>query len=115
MPFKSKAQMRAFFAKEKSGELPKGTAKRWAGETPNISALPDRVKKAMMGSFIKIAKNLFNPSTFPPVPVHLQQKDVIEQARQDKMKGMSPAEYRNELTQRRTGVVGRNRQSAKAA
>lgn len=46
MPFKSKAQMRLFFAKEKRGELPKGTAKRWAKHTKNISSLPERKKKS---------------------------------------------------------------------
>jgi len=115
MPFKSKSQMRAFFAKEKRGELPKGTAERWAEETPNISALPERVKKAVYDSFVKIAKRLFNPSKSPPIPVHTQQKDIIEQARADKMKGMTPAEYRNELTMRRTGTIARNRRSAKSA
>lgn len=45
MPFKSKAQMRWMFAAERRGELPKGTAKRWAEETPSIAALPERVKR----------------------------------------------------------------------
>jgi hypothetical protein len=40
MPFKSKAQQRLFFAKEARGELPKGTALKWAHETPNIKHLP---------------------------------------------------------------------------
>lgn len=42
MPFKSKAQMEKFFAMEKRGEIPKGTAKRWAEETPNIKKLPEK-------------------------------------------------------------------------
>lgn len=46
MPFKSKAQMRLFFAKEKRGELPKGTAKRWAHETPSVKKLPEKKKKS---------------------------------------------------------------------
>jgi hypothetical protein len=37
--------MRAFFAMEKRGELPKGTAERWARETPNIKNLPEKVKQ----------------------------------------------------------------------
>ena len=36
MPFKSKAQMKKFFAMEKRGEIPPGTAKRWAEETPKV-------------------------------------------------------------------------------
>jgi len=44
-PYKSKSQMRAFFAKESRGELPKGTAEHWAHETPNLKHLPEKVKK----------------------------------------------------------------------
>ena len=43
MPFKSKAQARAFFAMEKKGDLPKGTAMQWAKETPGgIKSLPEK-------------------------------------------------------------------------
>ena len=42
MPFKSKSQMRHFFAAEDRGELPKGTANRWAHHTKNISSLPEK-------------------------------------------------------------------------
>ncbi len=45
MPYRSKAQMRLFFAKEHDGELPKGTARRWAHHTKNIKKLPQHVKK----------------------------------------------------------------------
>lgn len=45
MPFKSKAQMRKFYALEAKGELPEGTAHEWANETRNIKKLPERVKK----------------------------------------------------------------------
>lgn len=46
MPFQSKAQVRAFFAKEHAGELPKGTAKRWLKHTKTpIKSLPEHVKK----------------------------------------------------------------------
>ncbi len=59
MPFKSKAQMRLFFAKEKQGELPKGTAKRWAAETPSIKKLPEHKKTAgFTGGILKMADNL---------------------------------------------------------
>ena len=46
VPYKSKAQMGKFFAMEKRGQLPKGTAKEWADETPNIKKLPKHVKKS---------------------------------------------------------------------
>ena len=46
MPYKSKSQVRAFFAKEERGELPKGTAKEWAHKTPDIKKLPEHVKKS---------------------------------------------------------------------
>jgi hypothetical protein len=42
MPFKSKAQQRYMFAAEARGELPKGTAERWAHETPDIKKLPEK-------------------------------------------------------------------------
>ncbi len=45
MPFKSKAQMRKFFVMEERGEIPKGTAKRWAKETKNIKSLPEKKRK----------------------------------------------------------------------
>jgi len=115
MPFKSKAQMRAFFAMEDRGELPKGTAKKWAKETKNISSLPEHVKKACLINFIKIAKELFDPNKTKPIPTRIIQQEMIATAKQEKMKGMTPVEYRNDLTARRTGVVRRNRQSAKAA
>jgi len=41
MPFKSKAQQRWMFSAEDKGELPKGTAERWAEHTPDIKALPE--------------------------------------------------------------------------
>lgn len=32
--------MHKFFAMEKRGQLPKGTAKKWAHETKNVKGLP---------------------------------------------------------------------------
>lgn len=46
MPFKSRSQVRRFWAAEAAGELPEGTAHRWAQHTPSIKALPDKVGKA---------------------------------------------------------------------
>jgi len=34
--------MHKFFAMEKRGQLPKGTAKRWAHETKSIKKLPNK-------------------------------------------------------------------------
>jgi len=45
MPFKSKAQQRFMFAAEDRGEIPKGTAKRWAAHTPSLKKLPQHAKK----------------------------------------------------------------------
>ena len=107
--------MRMFFAKEKSGELPKGTAKRWAHETKSIKSLSEHVKKAdLSDQFIKIAKKLFDPVKSPPLSASTIQQDTIESVRADKMKDMSPVEYRNEVTARRTGIASRNRQTAQA-
>ena len=44
MPYRSKKQMRFFFAKEARGELPKGTAEEWAHKTPSIKKLPEQVR-----------------------------------------------------------------------
>jgi len=44
MPFKSESQRRLFYAKAKSGEIPKATVKRWEKETPN-KKLPERLGK----------------------------------------------------------------------
>lgn len=53
MPFKSRSQQRLFFAKEARGELPKGTAKQWAKETPSLKKLPEHVeaKKRALNKF----------------------------------------------------------------
>lgn len=45
MPFKSKAQQRFMFAAEERGDVPKGTAKRWAKDTPDIKSLPEKKKR----------------------------------------------------------------------
>jgi len=57
MPFKSKSQQRWMFAAESRGELPEGTAKKWADHTPNIKKLPEHVKKAsgFLAGFMKMA------------------------------------------------------------
>jgi len=108
MPLKSKAQMRFLYAKH-----PK-IAKEFAAETKNIKDLPERVKKEMLESFTKIARDLFNPTKSPPVPARVVQQEMIQSSKEEKMNGMSPVEYRNELTSRRTGIVQKNKQSNKA-
>ena len=45
MPFKSLSQLRRFGAMVKRGEISKGKFKQWRDETPNISVLPERLKK----------------------------------------------------------------------
>jgi hypothetical protein len=45
MPFKSKKQARLMFLMEKQGKLKKGTAKKWAHETPNLKRLPEYKRK----------------------------------------------------------------------
>lgn len=61
MPYKSKSQMRAFFAKEERGELPKGTAERWAHHTKDIKALPEKVKKASLIADLVLRKMAQTP------------------------------------------------------
>ena len=45
MTFKSKAQMRLFYAKAQRGEISKGKVEGWENATPNIKGLPERLKK----------------------------------------------------------------------
>jgi len=59
MAFKSKAQMRKFFAMESRGELPKGKAKEWAKKTPNIKSLPEHKKKKLRRLVKKSIKKHF--------------------------------------------------------
>ena len=109
--------MRAFFAKERKGDLPKGTAARWADETPDIKKLPERVKTSSFNitdHFVKIAKSLSDPQKSPPIPAEIMQQDMIATAKEEKMKGMTPVEYRNEVTNRTKGTLQRNKQTAKA-
>lgn len=46
MPFESKAQHKKFRVMEKDGEMPKGTASRWAHETKDMKHLPEHKRKA---------------------------------------------------------------------
>lgn len=50
MPFKSKAQQGFMFAAESRGDLPAGTARRWAKDTPNIKSLPAHVSHKADGA-----------------------------------------------------------------
>ncbi|MEM3609334.1 MAG: hypothetical protein QW076_00285 [Candidatus Anstonellales archaeon] len=43
MPFKSKAQIRKFFALEKKGKISDETLQEWIASTPDIKHLPERV------------------------------------------------------------------------
>lgn len=48
MPFKSKAQHRWMRAAEAKGEIPEGTASRWAHATKGgVKRLPERVSSAI--------------------------------------------------------------------
>ena len=117
MPFKSKAQQRKLFAMKAKGELPGVDLKEWSSKT-NFSKLPERVKSAedqLAPFFAKIAVRLFNPSKSPPVPARVTQTEMIEAAKQDKMKGMTPVEYRNDLTSQNRGIAQRNNQSMRTA
>lgn len=111
MPFKSKSQMRACFAKND----PNWDCKEWAKETKSTKKLPDRIKKAMFSSFSKISKDLFDPRKSPPVPGRVLIQQSINQAKEEKMKGMTPVEYRNELTSRNKGIVQKNKKSNKSS
>jgi hypothetical protein len=115
MPYKSKAQMRLFFAKEKRGELPKGTAERWAEHTPSIKALPEHKKEAfwleaLIPAFTKLAEALHHVR---PTPAAITLKQAVDAERQRKQKGMNVVQYRNYLTSKKRNVVARGSASKK--
>jgi len=83
MPYKSKAQARLFFAKEKKGELPKGKALEWAHKTKSIKDLPDHVKKVKdLPEHIKKASDLLEfvhygqPGHIFKVATHMENADA---------------------------------------
>lgn len=45
MPFKSKSQVKALFAKARRGEFPMSKAKEWAHKTKDIKGLPEKAPK----------------------------------------------------------------------
>lgn len=59
MPFESKKQQRWMFAAEERGEVPKGTAKRWARHTPDIKSLPEEKKDSEKDAFVRQFKQAF--------------------------------------------------------
>jgi len=112
MPFRSKSQMAACFAKDD----PDWNCKEWAKKTKNIKRLPEAVKKSSEKTaalFSKIAEDLFDQEKAPMVPAPVLQAKAIREERQSKTKGMTPSEYRRQLTKSRTGIIAKNKQSAR--
>jgi hypothetical protein len=115
MPFKSKAQMRLFFAKEKKGELPKGTAETWVKHTHNIDSLPEKVASwvdAAIPAFTKLAEALRYAK---PVPAAITLKQATEAAKAKKQKGMDGVQYRNYLTNSKRNLVARGSEAKKVS
>jgi len=52
VPFRSKAQIRACYAKKARGEAKGWNCAEWAHATSNIKSLPNRVKKAKGGGLL---------------------------------------------------------------
>ena len=116
MPFKSKAQMRLFFAKEKKGELPKGTAETWIKHTPNISSLPEHTKSsALIGAFTKLAEVMLKKDEAKIVPASIVLSQATEAAKQKKQHGMDGIQYRNYLTNQKRNIVARGSSSKKVS
>jgi len=113
MPFKSKAQMRMFYAKEAKGELPEGTAKTWVEHTKNLKNLPEHVKKAS-DAFSKIANQLFKPEEAPPIKPEVIQTQQIQETENMKRQGMTPSQYRRSVSARSQGVLAIHRKTPKA-
>lgn len=92
MPYSSKAQMRYFFAAEKEGKLPEGTARRWAHETTakgkDLKKLPDKAKKKSKkedvtselnkaAALVKQAASGVNTATRMAMPKHVMANNII--------------------------------------
>ena len=76
MPFKSKAQMKKFFAMEARGEIKKGTAERWAKHTKNIKKLPVRIGKKSKNNKVKsLAQKKSVPAGMHKMPNGMMMKD----------------------------------------
>ena len=59
MPFKSQAQRRWMFAAEDRGEVPEGTAERWAHHTKDMKHLPEHIrhKKSALDAYVEVLAN----------------------------------------------------------
>jgi len=102
--FRSKAQIRACFAKND----PNWDCHEFYRETKNPKKLPEKISTKTAALFGKIAEDLFSPTKAPPIPQIQIQKAAIEESKAAKRGGRSPAEYRNELTRRKSGIVQKN-------
>lgn len=80
MPFRSEAQRRFMYAKHPR------IAKRWEKHTPKGADLPEHVKKAMLGPFIKIGIYL---KKLKPVPAAIVQQREVQMAMAEAAKGKS--------------------------
>jgi len=117
MPFKSESQRKKCYYLTAKGKAGSWNCDEWEAVTPKNKKLPESLKKIsceMSTSFAKIAKELFNPQKSPLISTTIIQKNMIENAKQEKMKGMTPIEYRNEVTSRSRGIIARNKQTAKS-
>ena len=88
MPFKSKKQHRYFRYLESQGKLPQGTSDKWVKHTDNMKNLPESVKEAARSRIV----NSRTTAAFNPISIQKQELDAINT---DKMKGMTPVQYRN--------------------
>jgi len=60
-------------------------------------------------SFYKMAKALFDPSKAPPLTNIIAQPLMIDGAKQDKLKGLSPVQRRLEIARKNRGILARMR------
>jgi hypothetical protein len=62
VPFKSKSQMKLFYAKARSGEISPSVVKEWQNATPDAKSLPDKLeKKAFTEAFEIFVSKANNP------------------------------------------------------
>ena len=65
MPFKSKSQQRFMFAAEDRGEVPEGTAARWAHHTKDIKHLPEHKRKKKAADLATLAAECVQAAGLP--------------------------------------------------
>lgn len=110
MPFKSKAQMRLFYAKAARGEMPKETVKEWQSETKDPKKLPEKLHKK--ASFVSSFEKTANAGNLPERAHELAGFDQQDYSSGSELKANAEVEtgQRKAQNTRTQGVKNENRE-----